>query len=245
MNKVTSMSGALQMLRAGHHARATEALRRRWGSAKHSYGLRRDLAIPFEAPQALVPLEIIPAQRAHLDKALADESDLPVDEVYERASRRRLRATGMGTCWAAVTESGDVAYIQWLFSAANREGIADFFGGMMPMLAEDEALLEGAYTAPAWRGKRVMAAAMARIAEQARPLGARYVLTFVGVDNPASLKGCARAGFATYTERVETWHRFRKQVTFAALPGVDQEASAAQSSSATPREADRLGQEQV
>ena len=40
-----------------------------------------------------------------------------------------------------------------------------------------------------------MSAAMALIAERAADIGARHVLTFVGLDNIASLKGCQRAGF--------------------------------------------------
>src|SRR5580658_5235651 len=67
-------------------------------------------------------------------------------------------------------------------------------GGFLP-LADGEALLENAYTPPAYRGLGVMAAAMAQIAERARDFGARKVLTFVATDNIASLKGCQRSGF--------------------------------------------------
>ena len=64
-----------------------------------------------------------------------------------------------------------------------------------PRLAADQALLENAYTPPSHRGLGIMSAAMALIAEQAATVGARTVLTFVGLDNIASLKGCQRAGF--------------------------------------------------
>jgi hypothetical protein len=40
-----------------------------------------------------------------------------------------------------------------------------------------------------------MSEAMALIAEHAPEVNARQVLTFVGVENIASLKGCQRAGF--------------------------------------------------
>jgi RimJ/RimL family protein N-acetyltransferase len=58
-----------------------------------------------------------------------------------------------------------------------------------------EALLENAYTPPAYGGLGIMSAAMARIAEQASAFGATDVLTFVDQQNIASLKGCERAGF--------------------------------------------------
>ena len=39
---------------------------------------------------------------------------------------------------------------------------------------------------------------MAQIAERGTDLGARWVITFVTVDNIPSLKGCQRAGFVPY-----------------------------------------------
>ena len=75
-----------------------------------------------------------------------------------------------------------------------RRAFIEKIGGFPP-LADGEALLENAYTPPAYRGLGVMAAAMAQIAERARDFGARKVLTFVATDNIASLKGCQRAGF--------------------------------------------------
>ena len=59
-----------------------------------------------------------------------------------------------------------------------------------------------------------MSAAMSLIAEQGRSVGARYVITFVGVDNTASLKGCYRAGFGIYLERQLRWRMGKSSVTF-------------------------------
>jgi len=64
-----------------------------------------------------------------------------------------------------------------------------------PQLQPHQALLENAYTPPAYRGYGIMSAAMALIAERAADFDASEVLTFVAIDNIASLKGCQRAGF--------------------------------------------------
>jgi GNAT superfamily N-acetyltransferase len=80
-------------------------------------------------------------------------------------------------------------------------------------LLGDEALLEGAHTPVAYRGKGIMAEAMALIAERARDFGARYVLTFVEHDNVASLKGCKKAGFAPHLirhDQVFLFHLLRR-----------------------------------
>jgi len=55
---------------------------------------------------------------------------------------------------------------------------------------------------------RIMPAAMARIAEHGRDVGARHVMTFVGTDNIPSLKGCKRSGFAPTLLHTETRYLF-------------------------------------
>jgi hypothetical protein len=62
-----------------------------------------------------------------------------------------------------------------------------------------------------------MSAGMSMIAEKARELDARYVLTFVGEDNVASLKGCERAGFLPYVDRRESRRLGRLRVEFAEM----------------------------
>ena len=62
-----------------------------------------------------------------------------------------------------------------------------------------------------------MSAAMSRIAEEAGPLGARYVITFVGTDNPASLRGCEKANFFPYVLRTQYFRLGRQRVDFDVL----------------------------
>jgi hypothetical protein len=59
-----------------------------------------------------------------------------------------------------------------------------------------------------------MSAGMSMIAEKATDLGARYVVTFVGTDNIASLKGCERAGFLPYVDRLEKRLAGRRRMEF-------------------------------
>jgi hypothetical protein len=102
----------------------------------------------------------------------------------------------------------------------HNEAIADFFDGRFPRLCCDEALLENAYTPLAYRGKGIMPAAMAMIAERAFQMGRRYVLTFVSRDNIPSIKGCTMAGFRPYVVRNDThilFHLFKRRY-FSKLP---------------------------
>ena len=162
------------------------------------YGLVRDLAQNFAAPGAKIPLAVRPL----------DDPDLPAlfghvgatTELAERlevAWRHAFVEKGARGGFVAIDERTNTpCYVQWLFVARDNDFIKKLGG--FPPLAADEALLENAYTPPAYRGLGVMAAAMARIAERGSDLGARKVTTFVATDNVASLKGCQRAGFHPY-----------------------------------------------
>ena len=181
-------------------------------------GLRRDLTVPFPAPAAKIPLTVRPLElRDYAALFDPDNSAQLGDEWALRKNRGQLAAQGVGQPFVAVTESDDPCYVQWLLSPADNELLRTHFKGIFPRLAPDEALLEGAYTPAHYRGKGIMPAAMARIAELGAALGARWVVTFVSADNIPSLKGCDRAGFTPYVRRVERWNGLRRTVTFTPL----------------------------
>ena len=121
----------------------------------------------------------------------------PQDRIEVAWRTRFAEKFGLDGGHVAVDErSGQPCYMQWLLGPERNEAIARLKS--FPRLAAGEALLENAYTPARHRGLGIMSAAMARIAERAAGIGAQHVLTFVGKDNPASLKGCRRAGFAPY-----------------------------------------------
>jgi RimJ/RimL family protein N-acetyltransferase len=109
---------------------------------------------------------------------------------------------------------GKPCYMQWVIPASENERLRTVFGNLYPVLQPEEALLEGAYTPEAYRGKGIMGAAMAEVATRAAEHGARWAITFVDAQNEASLKGCIRAGFAPYLRRHERFRFFHRRVDF-------------------------------
>lgn len=189
--------------------------RERVHSDDAAVGLRRDLDIPHTAPEALLPITVREIADRDVPRILGtQDASLSGEEKWERARRLRLLETGAGTCYVAVTEDDEPCYMQWLFGCRDNEFVQRYFRRSFPALDGETALLEDAFTPTAFRGKRIMSAAMAQIAEQGRSIGARYVITFVGVDNTASLKGCYRAGFDNYVERDLRWRLFRQSIDF-------------------------------
>ena len=196
-------------------SRLWHALRVRVYSRRVALGLRRDLRMPFSVPAARIPLVVRPL-RPHDDLSfLAAVPGLDQPAAWGRLNQRRLLAANLPTCWIATEPDGTVCYMQWLLGAQDNARVQAQWGGLFPVLQQNEALLEGAYTAETHRGQGVMAHSMAKIAAAAQDLGAQYVITFVDHTNVPSLKGCEKAGFAPYVKRTERWLLFRRRVRFA------------------------------
>jgi GNAT superfamily N-acetyltransferase len=200
-----------------NYGKAWWALSYRVHSDSTSLGLRRDVTVPFTAPTAKIPLSVRPLKPSDDLSSLDDEPGLTGDEALARLTQRRLLRSGLQTCYVAVAPDGKVCYMQWLIPAAENDRLRRVFGNLYPVLGRDEALLEGAYTPVRYRGKGIMGAAMAQVAEQAAHRGTRWVITFTDDVNEASIKGCMRAGFTPYLRRREKFRLFNRHVTFDPL----------------------------
>ena len=208
----------VRLIGSGHAGEALRSLRVRARSQSLSYGLRRDLNVPFAAPPAKIDLDVRPLTPHDDLSFLEPEPGLPSEVASARLGQRRLVEARVPTCWVAIARNGKPAYMQWLIGSQDNQRIRAQWDNLFPVLGPDEALLEGAYTPEAYRGQGIMPYAMARIAEEAKHLGARYVITFVADHNVPSLKGCKKAGFSPYVERRLSWWFFRRSVTYTPLP---------------------------
>jgi GNAT superfamily N-acetyltransferase len=195
-------------------AKTWSAIRYRVYSDSTSLGLRRDLSLPFSRPAAKIPITVRPIAATDDLSALDPEPNMPADEAMSRLVQHRLLRSGLRVCYVAIAPDGKPCYMQWAIPSAENHRVRAFFGNLYPVLGPDEALLEGAYTPPDYRGKGIMSAAMAQVAERSADFGARWVITFVDERNSASVKGCVRAGFAPYLKRHEKFRLFYRQVRF-------------------------------
>lgn len=216
---IGKIGGLARTVREGKGREILDMVRERWDSEALSYGLRRDLSVPFKAPEATFPIRVRPLVKADMPRILnAEAPDISDESREELVTRRQMLEAGIARCYVAVTEDDRPCYMQWLISPRQNERLQKYFKGIYPRLKQDEALLEGAFTPEEFRGQRIMPAAMAQLAEKGTEMGARWVITFVTHDNIPSLKGCKRSGFVPYLMRREKWSRFRRQLTFTPLP---------------------------
>ncbi len=190
---------------------------KRFHSESFSFGLRRDMNKDFKAPEAKIKLHIRPLKAGDGEQILKNSSGNPVDPRII-ASQYSLLEQDMPTCFVAATTDHTPCYMQWLIGPAQNDKLEQHFKGLFPRLKKGEALLEGAYCSPDYRGQRIMPAAMAQIAEKAESINARWVKTFVDITNIPSLKGCRRSGFEPYVLRRDRWFLFRRTTSFHSIP---------------------------
>lgn len=115
---------------------------------------------------------------------------------YGQALRRVLVCRyGIPGLHVARDETGSPVYAQWLVDASARDRLRARLPGPWRPLADDELIVEFAYTFQGHRGMGVMAAGMGRLVEIAARRGASVVYTYVRADNVPSLRGCAKVGF--------------------------------------------------
>ncbi len=169
----------------------------------HAYGLRRDLREPFYSPLARIPIQVRMLAEHDIPRLFcAQNRSMTRKERLEQVRRIALLAERVATPYVAVDRTCDrPCFLQWIFTFSSNDFVRRYFCGRFPLLARDEALLEYAFTPPAYRGNGIMPAAMSMIAEQAAEYGVRYVVTYVLRNNAAALQGCAKAGFSPYALR--------------------------------------------
>ncbi len=203
-----------RLVLAGNAAKAWWAVTYRVYSDSTSLGMRRDLVVPFTGPSAKIPITVRPLTPADDLSALDPAPGLSPDERLWRLAQLRLLRSGLGICYVAIAPEGKPCYMQWVMPSSANARLRAVFGNLYPSLGPEEALLEGAYTPDAYRGKGIMGAAMTQVAERAAEVGARWVITFVDEQNQGSVKACIRAGFSPYLRRRERFRLFYRHVTF-------------------------------
>lgn len=209
----SKLFNAFQLIRKGHFIVVIEELRKRIYSHSISFGLQRDLKNEFEAPSAKIEIQIRPLRKEDTADLLDPAADPSINPRII-ASQQSMVYANIPTCYVAVDADDKPCYMQWLIGYNENQETEKHFQGVFPPLKKSEALLEGAYSHPAYRGLRIMPRAMALIAEKAVDMNARWVNTFVDVTNIASLKGCQRSGFKPFLLRKERWFLFRRTITF-------------------------------
>jgi RimJ/RimL family protein N-acetyltransferase len=182
-----------------------------------AFGLAYDPRVAVTARIPRVPVEVRPlrSDEATVFTSLPP-SGTPRVEALTRAGARNLLESGLTTCYVGVTEDRPV-YMQFLVTADQNERLAEVYGGLFPPLADDEGLLEFAFSLQQHRARPVMPSVLLRLIEIAKEQGLRRVVMYVHANSPSLIRFYLRVGFVPYAVRVERWRLFRRRLEFRPL----------------------------
>ncbi|MDD5531728.1 MAG: hypothetical protein PHC52_02930, partial [Syntrophales bacterium] len=210
----------LSFLQQGYARLVIDEVRRRFHSEDTYIGLRRDLAAPCQTGPARISVWIRPARPHDIAQIHVRNRGMTADALKDHLRRHYLVQTGIPTCYVALTNNGIPCYLQWLIGPDENGKVQKYFKGGFPPLGPDEMLLEGAFTAPAYRGLGITAYSMAKVAEKAQEFGARRVITYINHGDLSTLNSCKEAGFIPFTIRTAKWRRFTRTLNFIPLSSV-------------------------
>jgi RimJ/RimL family protein N-acetyltransferase len=207
----------LWLLRKGHFRPLLRRLRRWLWYDGIAFGLAYDPRVIVTARVPRTPVEVRPmrSDEAAVFTALPP-SGTPRVEALTRVNARHLLESGLATCYVGVTEEGPV-YMQFLITADQNKRLAEVYGGLFPPLADDEGLLEFAFTPQQHRARPVMPTVLLRLIEIAREQGLRRVVMYVHADSPSLIRFYLRVGFVPFAVRVERSRLLRRRIEFRPL----------------------------
>jgi RimJ/RimL family protein N-acetyltransferase len=209
----------LQMMRRGHVLPIVAAIGRRLHCSEAWYVIRKDVTRPFEIPESRIPFTIREMQSDDVDPLLSIRTHgLIGEDAYERVRRMLMLKAGIRTCYVGITDDGKPCHLHWLIGESENEKLQEFYGIGFPLLEKGEMLLEHGYTPVEYRGKGIMATAMARLARIASDKGAAHVYGFIRESNTPSLKAARKAGYSLFLERTEKWSLGRLKMKYSTLP---------------------------
>jgi hypothetical protein len=173
---------------------AHEIAEQAWGERCY-FGLRADLTALPERKPARLPLDMCPVELLSFHGFETEREQATSGDLKQLLLRERFRLHGVTTLYVAETSRGRPIYCQWLVRPQEMRLMDDCVPDTYEPLADDEVMLEGAYTFTEFRGKKAMSDGMWQLLAVARDEGYRTALTYVADDNVPSLRGCAAVGF--------------------------------------------------
>ena len=159
-----------------------------------------------------------------LDISIRPFEDSDINSLKEELRHRRLVNEKIPHCYVATTNNGVTIYRQWMFKYPQNDRLVDYFGPIFPKLKKGEAIIEGVFTHPDYRGLRIMPHAIYEILTQEHYKFLTRAITFVQDNNTASLKGFHRLGFEPYIVRKEQWLFFKRKISFIPIPSEVEES---------------------
>jgi hypothetical protein len=213
---MTNLKKLLRLLLAGEFRLVARLFRRWLWSDEAGTGLRRDASIVgrVRAPRTRIEIRpLLPEDSPYF----TTPAGVSGEGVLVRVNAKHLLATDLETPYVAILSDGTPCCMQYLILPDQNPKLERIFGGVIPALNPDEALLEFAFTLEPYRSLCVMPAFFESLVGAARGHGARSVVTYVPQAQSSMRRFAERIGFIPFVVRRERYRLFRRSVRFEPL----------------------------
>ncbi|WP_283636634.1 GNAT family N-acetyltransferase [Aquaticitalea lipolytica] len=197
---------AFFLLKQGKLSSILHAIKVRFYSSNNSIGLVKYLNTDFEYPNPKIEFST---------RLFKDEDINSLNENFRHIGFIKEK---IPDCYTSVTKNNVPCYRMWVMKPNQNKRIKNYFKGIFPALNEDEALIEGVFTHPDYRGLKIMPNVIGEISKKIKQEGINKIIAFVDKKNIASLKGFKQSGFNPYLSRKTKWRFFIRTVTFEPIP---------------------------
>lgn len=172
------------------------------------YIIRRDLESLNSEPIPEAKINV--TLRPYKDSDHAHFENLPLDDILLKAN--------IPTCFVAVTDDDIPCFRQWFMEPKDNNKLQAFFKKELPILKENEIMLERSYAVKKFRGLNLMPRVHYLMQKKALDLGYKWVVGFIPINNSLSLRGAFRAGGKPYKLLVIKRLFFIKRYVYIDIP---------------------------
>ncbi len=194
-------------------------LRRRLYSTSVFYGFKRNLSNPLIIKPPGIKLSL---RKFHPDDArtlLQPKFFMPPEVIREYVIRQRMLKADIQTCYVSITQKGLPCHMQWMVRAGENEKLQALTRGGLPVIADDEVLLENVFTLESYRRMGIGLWTVKKLFQMASQSGARKAIVFINKNNSLSIKMALRMGFTPYLLKTDKYRLFSRKREFRDFSG--------------------------
>lgn len=210
----TEITFVPELLRKRQYSLILDELLHRAFSISQFIGFQRDLHTPLEISDINLKLNIRLIQKSDYAKLLDFTHQTSKREIKYRLVGKSWLMSGIKTCYVTETEDKIPCHMQWMIGPEENARLSQFTGGGLPLIGDNEVLLENAFTTEAYRRMRIEVWTVKQLLEKAVTLGAGQAVLFVRDTNTITQKIVQRLGFVPYLEKTDFRLLFFRKITF-------------------------------
>ena len=186
-------------------------------STSRFIGFQRDPHAPVEIPDVDLKLNIRPIQKSDYAELLNFTHQTSRHEIKYRLVGKAWLMSGIRTCYVTETEEKTPCHLQWMIGPEENDRLAQFTGGGLPRMRDNDVILENAFTIEAYRRRGIEMWTVKQLLEMAVARGAERAILFIRDTNTVTQKIVQRLGFEPYLEKMDRRFFANRKIPFQPL----------------------------